>query len=277
MTSNSNLSPLPWYTDIEQQNFRQPYSFGEVYPLYCFDGTCLPWQILRAKGDGNIGSIVIQLYRKDGTFVKDLTDDFLNQGMYLDKTTSDEYDIIMFYPQGQTWQIDEPGQYYMTLDDETQMWFSEIFTVVPGAFLPAYLKIEWWDDSNVEFDGGMVLYKADNGSLYHNELYLDSQICKPAYNYEEEGETRDGYFFPEKQLSSKTFQFVFVAPEYLCDCLRLARLADHVRITDRLGREYGCDTFLMSVEWQQQGNLASVTVEFTTDTVVKKIGNDINS
>ena len=53
--------------------------------------------------------------------------------------------------------------------------------------------------------------------------------------------------------------------------MRLIRLADYVIVTDKYGRVYNCDTFLSTPTWQTQGNLASVEVEFQTDTVVKKI------
>ena len=45
-----------------------------------------------------------------------------------------------------------------------------------------------------------------------------------------------------------------------------------MRITDKYGRNYDCDTFLITPEWQEQGNLAKVVAEFETDTVIKKIG-----
>lgn len=49
-------------------------------------------------------------------------------------------------------------------------------------------------------------------------------------------------------------------------------MADHIQITDKYGEVYNCDSFLITPQWQTQGNLASVTVEFQTNTVVKKIG-----
>jgi hypothetical protein len=49
-------------------------------------------------------------------------------------------------------------------------------------------------------------------------------------------------------------------------------MCDHVRVIDKYGRVYNCDTFLITPEWQEQGDLASVEIEFETDTVVKKIG-----
>lgn len=48
-------------------------------------------------------------------------------------------------------------------------------------------------------------------------------------------------------------------------------MADCIHITDKYGREYDCDTFLITPKWQTQGDLASVEIEFTTATVVKKI------
>ena len=54
--------------------------------------------------------------------------------------------------------------------------------------------------------------------------------------------------------------------------MRLIRLSDYVKITDRWGHVYRADTFLMTPQWQTQGDLASVEIEFKTDTVVKKIG-----
>ena len=56
--------------------------------------------------------------------------------------------------------------------------------------------------------------------------------------------------------------------------MRVIRMADYVRITAN-GQTYNCDTFLITVKWQTQGNLASVEAEFECDTVIKKIGRGI--
>ena len=53
--------------------------------------------------------------------------------------------------------------------------------------------------------------------------------------------------------------------------MRLIRLSDYVKITDRWGHVYRADTFLMTPQWQTQGDLASVEVEFTANTIAKKI------
>lgn len=57
--------------------------------------------------------------------------------------------------------------------------------------------------------------------------------------------------------------------------MRFIRMADYIHITDKYGREYDCDTFLITPKWQTQGDLASVEIEFETATVVKKIGRGI--
>ena len=31
---NNNLSVLPFYTNVDEQNHRRPYAYGEVYPLF---------------------------------------------------------------------------------------------------------------------------------------------------------------------------------------------------------------------------------------------------
>jgi hypothetical protein len=48
-------------------------------------------------------------------------------------------------------------------------------------------------------------------------------------------------------------------------------MADHVRITDNYGRVYTSDTFLITPKWEVQGDLASVEIEFRTDSIMKKL------
>ena len=54
--------------------------------------------------------------------------------------------------------------------------------------------------------------------------------------------------------------------------MRLIRLSDVVEMRDNYSNLYRCDTFLMTPKWEDQGDLASVEIEFTCDTVAKKIG-----
>lgn len=266
MTNNNNISVLPFYTNINEQNHRKSYAYGEVYPLFCQAGLLLPFQIQRTHRDNTITQV--SLYRKDGTFIAHLQNSMTEAGLTIVPFTALGYDIILFpaiFPISSIVMFD--GQHYLTLTDGVETWYSEVFTIVQD--MSPYLKIEWYNDENLVFDGGQFVF---NNPRFHNFLYFATEVGKPEYTFEEEGESRDGFFFPEKQLSEKRYKCTILAPEYLCDVMRLIRMCDHVRVTDKYGRIYDCDTFLITPDWQEQGDLASVEIEFETDTVVKKIG-----
>lgn len=266
MTNNNNISVLPFYTNINEQNHRKSYAYGEVYPLFCQAGLLLPFQIQRTHRDNTVTQV--SLYRKDGTYVSNLQLSMIEAGLTIVPFTALGYDIILFpaiFPISSIVMFD--GQHYLTLTDGVETWYSEVFTIVQD--MSPYLKIEWYNDENLVFDGGQFVF---NNPRFHNFLYFATEVGKPEYTFEEEGESRDGFFFPEKQLSEKRYKCTILAPEYLCDVMRLIRMCDHVMVTDKYGRIYDCDTFLITPDWQEQGDLASVEIEFETDTVVKKIG-----
>lgn len=261
----SQISVLPWYTSIDKQNHRKSYAYGQIYPLFTPANTMLPFQIMRTTRANAVSSV--RLYRKEGTLVADITQYAKDTGLQVVRITSLGYDVIV-YPGILPMPLNQlDGIYYATLSDGVETWFSEMFTVVQD--VSGYLKIQWFDADNAVFDAGIIVYQ---NPQFKNVLYLCTELGKPEYQFEEEGEDRDGYFFPEKQISVKTFKCTILAPEYLCDVMRFIRMADYIHITDKYGREYDCDTFLITPKWQTQGDLASVEIEFQTATVVKKIG-----
>ena len=265
MIQNNNLSVLPWYTSIEQQNHRRSYAYGQIYPLFTPKRTLLPFQIMRNTSTRDITGA--KLYTKEGVLFADITTALFETGLQIVRFASLGYDIIV-YPSLLPFAIDTPdGIYYARMTDGVNVWFSEMFTIVND--VSGYLKIEWYDLENFVFDAGQIVYQ---NPTFHNVLYLCTELGKPEYPFEEEGETRDGYFFPEKQISEKTYRCMALAPEYLCDVMRFIRMSDKVFVTDKYGRQYDCDTFLITPKWQTQGDLASVEIEFETATVAKKIG-----
>lgn len=164
------------------------------------------------------------------------------------------------------------GRYYLRITINYVDYYSEIFTVVND--IAPYLKIEWWDNEDFVMDAGAIVYKYPSGQQlqqFRNVLYLQADIAKPEYVFEEEGENRDGYFFPTKQISEKKYRFSFLASEYLLDVMRFIRMADYAYI-EKNGQRYGLDTFLITPEWEDNGDVASVAAEFETATVAKKIG-----
>lgn len=265
MTQNNNISVLPFYTSIDEQNHRKSYAYGKIYPLFAPADMLLPFQIIRNTRANDVTSVV--LYDKTGKQVADITTYMKETGLQIVRFQSLRYDVIL-YPSILPMPLNQlDGIYYMSLSDGVQTWYSEMFTVVQDVF--AYLKIQWWDVENLVFDAGQIVYQEPD---FKNTLYLCTELGKPEYEFEEDGEERDGYFFPEKQISVKTYKCTILAPEYLCDVMRFIRMADYIHITDKYGREYDCDTFLITPKWETQGDLASVEIEFKTNTVVKKIG-----
>ncbi len=279
MTPNNNLSPLPFYRSIDEQYHRLPYTFGAVYPLIAPQRVLLPFQIMFDRHGTNEAPVAItvkvQMWNMDGTLYADLTSAMMEIGLSVQHTDNL---TVLLYPANMPLSVNDmpQGRYYLTAsvrysdDNTTDTRYSEVFTVVGN--LHGYTKIEWWDRQNAVFDAGIIVYERTG---YKNRLYMDTEICRPEYQFDEEGEDRDGYFFPEKQISEKTYRFTLLLPEFLCDVMRLARLSDYVEITDRYGRVYRCDTFLMTVDWSGNADVATVECEFETDTVVKKIGNSV--
>lgn len=265
MIQNNNFSVLPWYTSIDQQNHRKSYAYGTIYPLFTPKRTLLPFQIMRNTSSRDITEA--QLYDKNGVLFADITTALRETGLQIVPFASLGYDVIV-YPSLLPFAIDTPdGIYYARMTDGVNVWYSEMFTIVGD--LSGYLKIEWYDVENFVFDAGQIVYQ---NPKFLNVLYLCTELGKPEYPFEEEGETRDGYFFPEKQISEKKYRCMALAPEYLCDVMRFIRMSDKVFVTDKYGRQYDCDTFLITPKWQTQGDLASVEIEFETATVAKKIG-----
>lgn len=265
------ISVLPFYTELREQDFRRSYAYGDVYPLYTPSGQILPFQLLTPHVASNaISSVVMK--KIDGTTVANITSLLTDGGMRVTEYASDGYDIIS-YPSIMPLGMNTlEGQYYLVLTCTAGTFYSEVFTVVGD--ISGFLKVDWRMLDDLIGFGWRIQYNSGQYA-FRNVVYLNTELGKPDYEFEETGESRDGYFFPERMISEKTYKFQFIASEYLCDALRFVRMADEVVVTDKYGRKYLCDQFLTTVKWQGQGNVASVDAEFQTDTVAKTIGRAI--
>lgn len=271
MDNNNNFSVLPFYTAISKQFHRLPYSYGAYYPLYSKVGELLPFQIQREHLT-NKPITGVYILNGDGVIVSEnIAPALATNGMTIVPYVQQGIDVIVYAsatPLSSLLQFQQKlGRYYLRVTDSINVWYSEMFTWVSG--VDNLLRVQWYDDEDLISDSGIVVYKTPK---FINNLYLCTEVGKPEYEFTEEGETRDGYYFPEKQLSEKTYKATILAPEYLCDVMRLIRMSDHIRITDTYGRIYDCDTFQLDVKWEEQGDLASVVMEWQTDSVVKKVG-----
>lgn len=266
MIQNNNTSVLPFYTSKDEQNHRRSYAYGQVYPLFTPTTNIPPFQIVTASGwFGQLQSATLN--KPDGTVVRNF---FGVIDAQYEKVAKSGYDVLVYTGISQIATELAEGQYYITLSDGAHTLYSDVFTAVKQ--ISPYVMIEWWDVEDLDSDGFGIVYIPETGVQFKNRLYLMTQLGKPEYVFEEEGQTRDGYFFPEKQVSEKTYKCTILAPEYLCDVMRFIRMSDVVKVKDNFGREYDVDTFLITPKWEDQGDLASVEIEFQTATVMKKIG-----
>lgn len=269
MIPNNNLSVLPFYDSTEDQNARKWWTYGRVYPLFTPAGFLLPFQIITEHTDltpNNISGATIYDANTHAQIVGITSE--IRSGITKKEFASLGYDVWVFPGQLPVLNSIANGRYYLLLTwgNWQIVKVSEIFTVVND--IQPYLKITWWDNDDFVMDAGTIVYK---NPTFKNVLYLQADLAKPEYPFEEEGENRDGYFFPTKQISEKRYRFNFFASEYLLDVMRFIRMADFAEI-EYHGQKYSLDTFLITPEWESNGDVAAVEAVFDTATVAKKIG-----
>ena len=266
MIPNNFLTPLPFYTSIEQQNARKWWIYNRVYPLYVQAGFLPRFQLMVPY---NATPLLEQgrLYDANTNQVLDynVIDKIRDTGYYTKFFPTQGYNIHLYTAMVPAYQSMENGRYYLSFVADGVIYYSEVFTIVND--IEPYLKLQWWDNEDFFMDAGVISY----ANSYKNLLYLPSDLAKPEYPFEEEGENRDGYFFPIKMISEKRYRFNFLASEYLLDAMRFIRMSDFVEI-EYHGQKYSVDSFLISPEWESNGDVAVVQAEFDTATVAKKIG-----
>lgn len=273
MIQTNNLFPLPFYpanpveAGIAYWQSKKWWA-GKIYPLYYPTGYLPPFQC------SHFGEVIeIKILSDKGVELYRINDPSLTQPANF----VDIGGVLVHYGNSIEWSQMPEGRYYMQIctdDEDNEFCVSEIWTAVGD--IKSFLKLEWWDDEDFVTEQGTIIYDG----TYRNRLYVAAELAKPEYVFDEDGEERDGYFYPEKMLSTKRYHFSFLAPEYLLDALRFVRLSDHVTLTVNATVPvgitapqivYNCDSFLLTPEWVEAGDLATVSVEFTAGTVAKKI------
>lgn len=257
---NNNISPLPFYDDITFQNHRKDYAFGAIYPLVTHRNMLLPFQIITEK-DISINRVHLYDYNT-GNYIN-LTNIIKQYGLIVKRY--EDFAIVIYPGTLPIPDIKHEGLYYLQIIANNFSLYSDIFCVKNN--VDDYALLEYSNPYNFELKDGIVDF-SDN---FKFKCYLPTQIGKPKYAFEEEATERMGYSFVESQVSKKIYNFTFVAPEYLCDALRIVRMCQDKSIISK-GRTYDMTTFEMDVDWEEQGDLASVECSFETDTVIANIG-----
>lgn len=260
---NNNISPLPFYDDIELQNHRKDYAFGQIYPLVIHKNVIMPFQVVLPETARENISVFLHCVN-DSRLSGNISQQMKEAGLKLHKYSN--FSVLIYPGIFPINMIKYEGQYYLNIviAGAGQI-YSDIFNSVNR--IDDYLLIEYYNDYNFELKNGIVDF-SDN---FKFKCYIKTQIGKPEYSFEEEATERMGYTFIESQVSKKIYKFVFLAPEYLCDALRIVRLCNNKRILCK-NQQYDLTSFSMNPKWEEQGDLASVECEFETDTVISNLG-----
>lgn len=265
MEVHNNFSPLAFRKKESKATYEKWYAFGKNYAIHASANTLIPFQFT----DVNVGEV--QPDSIEVVAVNQETGESIKTGVYVSRDDMPEHGSVLYVSPGKN-SFSEAlpqGTYRAEFTIGTQVYISTPFCVIPGIETSSkYLLIEYWNDEKIAYPGGFITTGANNDFRY--QMYVPATICKPKYEFEEELTKRAGYKFLELQTSTKVYAFTFVAPEFICDAMRLIRLSDYIRISHD-GEYYNALNFEFDVDWQEQLYLAAVDCQFETDSIIQKL------
>ena len=256
------LSPLKFYDDLNKQNHRKTYAFGHVAPLLMRLNIIDAFQFV-INSNKTIKAAYIVDANTDKVVSKNIINTLKENGLIT--ATVEKYFIVSYPGILPVIDLKFEGLYYLKLQFETSAYYSEVFCF--STSLENCLEIKYWNPEGYFYIKGGIIDLTNTKFI----IRINSELGKPEYKFEEEATKRLGYTFIESQVSSKIYKFNTILPEYLCDALRLVRLCSNKQITFK-NDIYDACTFEMTVDWQEQGDLASVTCEFEIDDVIVNFG-----
>lgn len=265
MEVHNNFSPLAFRKKESKATYEKWYAFGKNYAIPASANTLIPFQFT----DVNVGEV--QPDSIEVVAVNQETGESIKTGVYVSRDDMPEHGSVLYVSPGKNSfrEALPQGTYRAEFSIGTQMYISIPFCVIPGIETSSkYLLIEYWNDEKIAYPGGFITTGANNDFRY--QMYVPATICKPKYEFEEELTKRAGYKFLELQTSTKVYAFTFVAPEFICDAMRLIRLSDYIRISHD-GEYYNALNFEFDVDWQEQLYLAAVDCQFETDSIIQKL------
>lgn len=256
------ISPLKFYDDFHKQNRYRSFAYGHVAPLITNPNVVSPFQLIVS---GNVSEVYVRSANTNKRVTGNVVERFKDAG--LRNVSKNGYNILLFLGIFHLSDvIDYEGQYWLEIHSGG-WYYSEVFCFDNN--IDDCLKIEYWNpEGDFALKNGIIVLGSEN---FHFILLLKSELGRPEYSFEEEATKRLGYSFIESQVSKKTYKFNTVIPEYLCDAMRIIRLCSQKKITCK-GETYDAITFNMEVDWQEQGDLASVTCEFDVDNIITNLG-----
>lgn len=265
MEVHNNFSPLAFRKKESKATYEKWYAFGKNYAIPASANTLTPFQFTELN---------IPVFDPDTIEVEAVneeTGEVTKTGVYVSFDVMPEHGGVLYVSPGKNSfrEALPQGTYRARFSIGDQVYISTPFCVIPGIETSSkYLLIEYWNDEKIVYPDGFITTGANNDFRY--QMYVPATICKPKYEFEEELTKRAGYKFLELQTSTKVYAFTFVAPEFICDAMRLIRLSDYIRISHD-GEYYNALNFEFDVDWQEQLYLAAVDCQFETDSIIQKL------
>ena len=265
MEVHNNFSPLAFRKKESKATYEKWYAFGKNYAIPASANTLTPFQFTELN---------IPVFDPDTIEVEAVneeTGESTKTGVYVSFDVMPEHGGVLYVSPGKNSfrEALPQGTYRARFSIGDEVYISTPFCVIPGIETSSkYLLIEYWNDEKIAYPDGFITTGANNDFRY--QMYVPATICKPKYEFEEELTKRAGYKFLELQTSTKVYAFTFVAPEFICDAMRLIRLSDYIRISHD-GEYYNALNFEFDVDWQEQLYLAAVECQFETDSIIQKL------
>lgn len=265
MEVHNNFSPLAFRKKESKATYEKWYAFGKNYAIPASANTLTPFQFTELNipvFEPNVIEVEV---------INEETGEPKKTGIYVSFDVMPEHGGVLYVSPGKNSfrEALPQGTYRARFSIGDEVYISTPFCVIPGIETSSkYLLIEYWNDEKIAYPGGFITTGANNDFRY--QMYVPATICKPKYEFEEELTKRAGYKFLELQTSTKVYAFTFVAPEFICDAMRLIRLSDYIRISHD-GEYYNALNFEFDVDWQEQLYLAAVDCQFETDSIIQKL------
>lgn len=266
MNTFNNFSPLAFREKSMKATYKKWYAYGKEFALPFSTTELPPFQFTVANLPSFEPATVEVFLVNEATGTRGAT------GIYPKVDTMDEHNSVLYVSPGSNVYAKsiEPGVYraeFAIPGGETYV--STPICVTEGIETNTnFVKLEYWNDEKLAYPNGFVTTGTDNDFKF--QMYIPTTFFKPKYEFEEEITKRAGYKFLELQTCNKVFGFNFLAPEYICDALRLVRLSDYIRFTHD-GEYYNALNFEYNPDWQDNGYLAAIECQFETDTIIQKL------
>lgn len=264
------ISPIPFYKSLNCIDSMNDYSFGGVYKniLYYNNGTlAIPPFILHTLFT-SITSLSANIRNADSGAVISLSS-------LIQLNTLQDNGFVTIYHNGADVNISPLplGKYYLEMyifsNSQQYIFYSDYLYITDD--IHNYIKLQWKNAHDLYVAGRTIPFS----HAFEPYCYVDSLIGKPEYSFEEESTSRLGYQFIESIISKKQYRFAFIAPEYLCDAVRIMKICNTKLVTrydlPNYGKTYNVMDMDFSVEWQEQENLAGITITLSVDDVVANV------